>query len=207
MINWPITQPTLEIRSLDLDSHFFERATLRPLREDDIDEIYQACQDPTISAFTRVPYPYDREMAEEFVRGCDLSYRNHQGIVFAIEVGDSTSNSQSGPVEGGAGSSRFAGTIGLHGIHLSDHCAEIGYWVEKSHRGNGLCTAATKTLLDFSFRIMGFRRIEGMADFNNIASQRTMERAGMVRDALLKNRVTKPNGDQIDMVLFSQCAQ
>jgi RimJ/RimL family protein N-acetyltransferase len=30
-----------------------------------------------------------------------------------------------------------------------------------------------------------------------------MERAGMTRDALLRNRVTKPNGDQIDMVLFS----
>ena len=50
---------------------------------------------------------------------------------------------------------------------------------------------------------MEFRRIEGMADYNNLASQRVMERAGMVRDALLRNRVTKPNGDQVDMVLFS----
>jgi RimJ/RimL family protein N-acetyltransferase len=134
-------------------------------------------------------------MAEEFVRGCDLSYRNHQGIVFAMEV----SNAEGAP--------RFAGTIGLHGIQLSDHFAEVGYWVEKSHRGIGLCTAALQTLLQFSFGVMAFRRIEGMADFNNIASQRTMERAGMLRNALLQNRVTKPNGDQIDMVLFSKCAQ
>jgi RimJ/RimL family protein N-acetyltransferase len=125
-------------------------------------------------------------MAEEFVRGCDISYRNHQGIVFAMEK-----------------DGNFAGTIGLHSINLSDHCAEVGYWVEKSHRGSGLCTAATKTLLEFALEIMGFRRIEGLADYNNIASQRVMERAGMTRDALLRNRVTKPNGDQIDMVLFS----
>jgi RimJ/RimL family protein N-acetyltransferase len=202
MINWPVSQPTLLIDSLEGRTAF-----LRPLREDDIEAIFQACQDPTISAFTRVPFPYDREMAEEFVRGCDLSYRNHQGIVFAIEVSDSTSDSPSGLVEGRAGSSRFAGTIGLHGIQLSDHFAEVGYWVEKSHRSVGLCTAALQTLLQFSFEVMAFRRIEGMADFNNIASQRTMERAGMVRDALLQNRVTKPNGDQIDMVLFSKCAQ
>jgi ribosomal-protein-alanine N-acetyltransferase len=176
MINWPVSQPTLTHGDL----------TLRPLREDDITAIYEACQDPTISAFTRVPFPYDREMAEEFVRGCDLSYRNHQGIVFAIEK-----------------DGRFAGTIGLHGIQLTDHCAEVGYWIEKSHRGNGICTAALQSILEFSLNILAFRRIEAMADFNNIASQRVMERAGMVRDALLRNRVTKPNGDQIDMVLFS----
>ncbi len=180
MISWPVEQPTL------FSTSELGEITLRPLREEDIDLIYQACQDPTISSFTRVPYPYDREMAEEFVRGCDISYRSRQGIVFAIEVGGS-----------------FAGTIGLHGIQLSDHCAEIGYWIEQSHRGKGLCTSAVRTLLDFSLQVMEFRRIEGMADYNNVASQRVMERAGMVRDALLRNRVTKPNGDQIDMVLFS----
>jgi RimJ/RimL family protein N-acetyltransferase len=125
-------------------------------------------------------------MAESFVRGCDLSYRNHQGMVFALEK-----------------DGVFAGTIGLHGIKLTDHCAEVGYRVEKSHRGNGLCTSALQSILDFSLNIMAFRRIEGMADFNNIASQRVMERAGMARDALLRNRTTKPNDEQIDMVLFS----
>lgn len=182
MINWPVNQPTLEINASSSE----EKIILRPLREDDINAIYRACQDSTISAFTRVPYPYDKEMAEEFVRGSDLSYRNHQGIVFAIEK-----------------NGNFAGTIGLHGIQLSDHCAEVGYWIEKSQRGSGLCTAALKAVLAFSLDVLAFRRIEGMADFNNIASQRVMERAGMVRDALLRNRVTKPNGDQIDMVLFS----
>ena len=182
MINWPVNQPTLEINASSSE----EQIILRPLREGDINDIYQACQDPTISAFTRVPYPYDKEMAEEFVRGCDLSYRNHQGIVFAIEK-----------------NGQFAGTIGLHGIQLTDHCAEVGYWIEKSHRGNGLCASALQALLAFSLEVLEFRRIEGMADFNNLASQRVMVRAGMERDALLRNRVTKPNGNQIDMVLFS----
>ena len=176
MINWPIDQPTLTVGEI----------TLRPLRESDIDDIYQACQDPTISAFTRVPNPYGREMAEEFVRGSDISYRNHQGIVFIIEV-----------------AGKLAGTIGLHGIQLSDHCAEIGYWVEKNYRGKGLCTSALLILIDFSLKVMEFRRLEALADFNNAASQRVMERAGMTRDALLRNRVTKPNGDQIDMVMYS----
>ena len=91
-------------------------------------------------------------MAEEFVRGSDISYRNHQGIVFAIEVGGT-----------------FAGTIGLHSIQLGDHCAEIGYWIEKSFRGAGLCTTAVKLVNHLALNVMNFRRIEGLADFNNLA--------------------------------------
>lgn len=176
MINWPVDQPTLTNGDLKL----------RPLREDDIESVFNACQDPTIAAFTRVPSPYDREMAEEFVRGSEISYRNHQGVLFAIDK-----------------AGNFAGTIGLHSIQLTDHHAEVGYWIEKSHRESGICTAALSLLLEFSFNVLAFRRIEGLADFNNFASQRVMERAGMTRDALLRNRVTKPSGDQIDMVLFS----
>lgn len=194
MIDWPVTQPTLSVNapSLTLEQGAqtlgqHSSIILRPLCEDDIDPIFQACQDPTISAFTRVPFPYEREMAEEFVRGSDIAYRNHKSVVFAIEVNGT-----------------FAGAIDLHAIELGDHCAEIGYWVEQSFRGQGVCTSAVKTLIAFAIDVMKFRRLEGLADYNNIASQRVMERAGMVREALLRNKVTKPNGDQIDMVLLAK---
>jgi RimJ/RimL family protein N-acetyltransferase len=182
VIDWPVVQPTLIVEN----PHALGKIVLRPLREEDIEPIFHACQDPTISSFTRVPYPYDREMAEEFVRGSDISYRAHQGVVFAIEVNGT-----------------FAGTIGLHSIQLGDHCAEVGYWIVNEFRGNGLCTVALDLMLHLAQQTMKFRRIEGLADFNNLASQKVMERVGMTRDALLRNRVTKPNGDQIDMVLYS----
>ena len=193
MIDWPISQPTLVVSkpetSLQEEIESPIQAAsiiLRPLREADIDPIFRACQDPTISAFTRVPFPYELEMAEEFVRGSDIAYRNHKSVVFAIEVDGA-----------------FAGAIDLHAIELGDHCAEIGYWVERSFRGQGACTAAVKALSDFAFDIMKFRRLEALADYNNIASQRVMERAGMVREALLRNKITKPNGEQIDMALYA----
>lgn len=193
MIDWPISQPTLVVSkpetSLQEEIESPIQAAsiiLRPLREADIDPIFRACQDPTISAFTRVPFPYELEMAEEFVRGSDIAYRNHKSVVFAIEVDGA-----------------FAGAIDLHAIELGDHCAEIGYWVERSFRGQGVCTAAVKALSDFAFDIMKFRRLEALADYNNIASQRVMERAGMVREALLRNKITKPNGEQIDMALYA----
>ena len=182
MIDWPLLQPTLTADIASAQG----KIVLRPLREEDIEPIFQACQDPIISSFTRVPFPYDRELAEEFVRGSDISYRSHQGIVFGIEVGGI-----------------FAGSIGLHSIQLGDHCAEVGYWIEKSFRGNGLCTVALDLMNHFALHTMKFRRLEGLADFDNLGSQKVMERVGMTRDALLRNRVTKPNGAQIDMVMYS----
>ncbi len=201
MIDWPVNLPTLNSRTSgiavnggnnssgeasahDGSVHSF---TLRPLQESDIDPIFHACQDPTISAFTRVPYPYDREMAEEFVRESAFAYLNRIAVHFAIEI-----------------DGEFAGTIGLHTLKLSDHCAEVGYWIADSYRGKGICTEALLILTDFSLSVMRFRRLEALADFDNKASQRVLERAGYNRDGLLQSRVTKPDGRQIDMVLFSK---
>lgn len=177
MINWPIEQPTLS------NGHIL----LRPLREEDIDSIHTACQDPTISERTRVPFPYDREMAADFVRGSAIGFRNHQSVTFLIES------------EG-----KLAGTISLHSINLTDHCTEVGYWLEQTHRGLGIATQALQSISEFALGFMNFRRIEGLVDFDNHASQAVMERAGYQREGVLRNRVTKPDGRQIDMVLFSK---
>jgi RimJ/RimL family protein N-acetyltransferase len=177
VIDWPLEQPTLNSTGL----------TLRPLQEADIEPIFHSCQDPTISTFTRVPSPYDREMAEDFVRESSIAYRNHLSITFAMEV-----------------DGVFAGTIGLHSLQLGDHLAEVGYWLDKSYRGTGITSQALSLLTQFAFDVMCFRRIEGLTDFNNIASQRVLERAGYIREALLASRATKPDGRQIDMVLFAK---
>jgi len=196
MINWPIEQPTLA------SENSVGTLCLRPLAEGDIEAIFQACQDPTISAFTRVPYPYDFEMAEDFVRESSVAYRNHVSISFAIEVRDNQFQGTPASGENSTGS-HFAGTIGLHSLQLGDHMAEVGYWIAKDFRGKGICTNALKMLADFSFDVMGFRRLEALADFDNAASQKVMESAGFHRDALLKNRATKRDGRQIDMALYS----
>ena len=182
MINWPMACPTLKSQSKRSGSFI-----LRPLQESDVDPIFQACQDPLIPAFTRVPSPYDREMAVDFVRESAFAYLNRLALSFAIEV-----------------DGEFAGTIGLHTLKLSDHCAEVGYWIAGAHRGKGICTEALILLTDFSLDVMQFRRLEALADVENIPSQRVMERAGYSREGILQARTTRPDGRQIDMALFSK---
>ena len=190
MIDWPVNLPTLNSRATGIATSGGNDARsfiLRPLGESDIDPIFQACQDPTISAFTRIPYPYDREMAEEFVRGTALGYLNHQSITFAIEI-----------------QGELAGTIALHSLSIANHCAEVGYWMSANHRGQGICTSALKMISELALGVMGFRRVQGLADDDNFASHKVLERAGYHREATLAQRVTKNDGSQKDMLLYAR---
>jgi RimJ/RimL family protein N-acetyltransferase len=182
VITWPAAQPQLDAGVI----------VLRQFLESDVQAITDACQDPEIPDFTRVPSPYDKQMALDFVRSCFFNHLDHLAFTYAIDYYGSDSTTPS-----------FAGAVGLHSLQQSDHMAELGYWMEKSHRGKGIATLAVRTLVDYSINVMGFRRIEALTHLPNAASQKVLEKAGFTRDAILQNRATRPDGSQIDMVLFS----
>ena len=98
---------------------------------------------------------------------------------------------------------KFAGVISLHTINIKNHTAEIGYWLEKSMRGKGIGTIAAKMITDYGFRTIGFRRIDGLADVENAASQKLLTTAGFQKEGILRNKVTRDDGRQIDMALFA----
>ena len=50
---------------------------------------------------------------------------------------------------------------------------------------------------------MGFRRIDALADVDNVASQKLLMSAGLEREGILRNKVTREDGRQIDMALFA----
>ena len=180
MIWWPNEIPTLQ----------YGLVTLRPSTEKDIDSIFSACQDPLIPAFTTVPANYTIDHAIDFVRSDPFSFSERREIRFVIDYG--------------AGHDvKFAGVISLHTINIKNHTAEIGYWMEKSMRGKGIGTTAAKMITDYGFRTLGFRRIDGLADVENTASQKLLTTAGFQKEGILRNKVTRDDGRQIDMALFA----
>jgi RimJ/RimL family protein N-acetyltransferase len=54
------------------------------------------------------------------------------------------------------------------------------YLLKASRWGRGLATEAARALLDFAFDSLGLFRIDGDAAADNLASQRVMEKIGMV---------------------------
>ena len=180
MIWWPTEIPTLH----------FGLVTLRPSNEGDIDAIFSACQDPLIPAFTTVPLNYTIDHAIDFVRSQPFSFSERRELLFVIDFGN-------------GGDRQFAGVISLHTINIRNHTAEIGYWMEKSMRGKGIGTIAAKMITDYGFRTLGFRRIDGLADVENTASQKLLLSAGFEKEGILRNKVTREDGRQIDMALFA----
>ena len=180
MIWWPAEVPTLQ----------YGLVTLRPSAEKDIDSIFNACQDPLIPAFTTVPANYTIDHAIDFVRSDPFSFSERRELRFVIDYGNGDDQ-------------QFAGVISLHTINIKNHTAEIGYWMEKSMRGKGIGTIAAKMITDYGFRSLGFRRIDGLADVENTGSQKLLTSAGFQKEGILRNKVTRDDGRQIDMALFA----
>lgn len=180
MIWWPSAIPTLH----------YGLVTLRPSDERDINSIFTACQDPLIPAFTTVPENYTLDHAIDFVRSDPFSFAERREIRFIIEQGNGVDVT-------------FAGVISLHTINIKNHTAEIGYWIEKSMRGKGIGTTAAKVITDYGLRTLGFRRIDGLADIDNSASQKLLTSAGFEKEGILRNKVSRDDGRQIDMALFA----
>jgi ribosomal-protein-alanine N-acetyltransferase len=180
MIWWPTEIPTLQ----------YGLVTLRPSAEKDIDAIFNACQDPLIPQFTTVPATYTIDHAIDFVRSDPFSFAERRELRFVIDYGNGTDV-------------QFAGVISLHTINIKNHTAEIGYWMDKSLRGKGIGTIAAKMITDYGFRSLGFRRIDGLVDVDNLASQKLLTSAGFQKEGILRNKVSREDGRQIDMALFA----
>ena len=183
MIWWPSKIPTLH----------YGKVSLRRPSDADVVAIFDACQDPEIPRFTTVPSTYTMAHALDFVQRVESSIELAREIPFVIEYGVGSD-------------AAFAGVISLHTINLNNHCAEIGYWMSSSMRGKGIGTIAAKIITDYGIQTLGFRRIEGLVDTDNSASQKLLLSAGFEKEGILASKVTREDGSQIDMVVLATTA-
>lgn len=184
MLWWPKEIPVLQDGSL----------TLRPLEDRDIQEVFQACQDPLIPQFTRVQSPYSLEDAADFVRSSPFAFTERRAIQFAIDSGVGSDK-------------KFAGAISIHSIKLADHVGELGYWMAPEFRGKNICSAAAELITEFALDSIGFNRIEALVDHDNIASQKVLQKANFEREGLLRKKVTKEHGKMVDMYIFARVSE
>lgn len=182
MIWWPTHVPTLRNGLV----------TLRPLQEEDVESIYRACQDPLIPRFTTVPSPYTLTHAQFFVHEQEPArFASKTELIFAITKGHDRDE-------------EFCGVISFHTVSLGNHAAELGYWIAAPARGKGIGVIAAKMITEYGFLTMGFRRIEALVDVDNDASRALLLSAGFELEGIMRRKVTRDNGDQIDMALFSK---
>jgi len=71
--------------------------------------------------------------------------------------------------------------------------AEVGYVLARSCWGRGLATEAARVVVDWAIAQPDVHRVWAVADLENVASQRVLEKAGMVREGVLRRWMLVPS--------------
>jgi RimJ/RimL family protein N-acetyltransferase len=132
---------------------------LRHLHYDDVEWVFDACQDEAIQRWTMVPRPYSFEHAAWFIEN------EPEYVTMVIEDSES---------------SMPFGLVSIHDIDEVTREASIGYWVAPWGRGMKAASAAVKLLIASITPDEDIHSVVAYIAEENTASRRTIERAGFV---------------------------
>ena len=160
---------------------------LELLSEAHLGAVAAMLSDPDVLRFTRVPDPTPPDFPQTWLETYEAGRRDGTREGFAAFDGDG----------------RFVGVALAFGIDRDEGEAELGYIVAPAKRGRGLATAILRALTDWAFAETGVERIRLVVDVENPASLRVAERAGYVREGVMRSVYFK-NGRRIDAWLLSR---
>jgi RimJ/RimL family protein N-acetyltransferase len=160
---------------------------LEPLTELHIDAVSQLIADPEVLRFTRVPEPPPPGFARTWISNYEKARAEGTREGFAAIGAD-------GEFLGLA----LAPSIDRDGLEV-----ELGYIVASEARGRGVATEMLRQLTRWAFDELGAQRIYLMIDPRNPASERVAERAGYVREGVMRSIHVK-QGIRADCGLWSR---
>lgn len=101
------------------------------------------------------------------------------------------------------GTSQLIGHISLYAVkRLPYSSAFVGYSMDERFAGRGIATAATRAIVLFAFNQVGVHRVEAYVAPKNDASIRVLEKAGFVREGLLR-KLLYINGEWVDHYMYA----
>jgi RimJ/RimL family protein N-acetyltransferase len=100
----------------------------------------------------------------------------------------------------------YLGGCGLTQINLRHRMCNAYYWVRTSATGRGIASRAARLMARYAFDGLRMHRVEILAEAENLPSIRAAEKAGAVREGLLRSRLDN-RGEARDAVLFSLIPQ
>jgi len=140
---------------------------LRPPALDDVDAVFECCNDADTARFTAIPWPYERRHAVEWIEESARCWADGVRASFVIED---------------ASTGELLGSLGLVRLERDADVAEVGYLVKRDARGRGVAPRAVQLVSGWVLGDLGFGRLELQTDVRNVASQRVAEKAGFVRE-------------------------
>lgn len=154
-----------------------QRLTLRAPAKADVERVAAFCVDHDVARMTtRMPAPYTRDHAEDFVARCGAQDRSRDNT-FAIELADE-------------------GLIGVIGLFTTPEArVELGYWIGRPYWGRGYATEATRSALDWARSAWKKRYVVAGHFADNDASGRVLVKAGFLYTGVVEHKPSIARGE------------
>jgi [ribosomal protein S5]-alanine N-acetyltransferase len=153
-----------------------ERQILRKPRMGDAFVLFIAyMQDPEVTRYTTWRPHQQLQEAENFIRNSISAWEN--GIRFPFVI---TLREKDQP-------------FGMIDLHIRGCTVGLGYVIARFHQRKGYATEATLAVINWAFQQPTIYRVNATTDVENIASQNVLEKAGMLREGLLRKYIVHPN--------------
>jgi RimJ/RimL family protein N-acetyltransferase len=160
---------------------------LRPWREDDVDAVWAAVQDPALRRWNDTGSGSRCDVTALLARRRDWSEGDHAS--FAVV---------------GGGDGALLGSVSLHSIDRARGDAEIGYWTVAAARGRGIAGRAVAAVCGWAFPALQLDRIELFHAVENVASGRVAAKAGFTLEGRLRRSHRYGDGIRHDELLWSR---
>ena len=153
------------------DSQFIlDDVRIRPLELRDGDAVFRyLTTDPTISQWTRIPWPYTRDHLNGFLSQVDQHHSGSSDVVAAVVVGDSD---------------ELVGCCGIHRIGARWQSGssfipnELGYWLGAEQRGRGVMRRAASLLVQLGLTKLALDCVNVQTHVGNASSQHVIRSIG-----------------------------
>ncbi|HEX8145076.1 MAG TPA: GNAT family protein [Pyrinomonadaceae bacterium] len=170
------------------------KIVLRPYRAEDTDALYEAVRESIDELSRWMPW-------------CHTGYTIDESRAFIMSRDEASARGEDysfGVFDARTGA--YFGGIGLNHLVRHNLYANLGYWIRTGCTRRGLASRATMLLARFGLQELGLKRIEIVAAVGNVASQRVAEKAGAVREGILRKRIML-DGRSHDALLYSLVAE
>lgn len=168
---------------LDMPIVETKRLLLRPIHEDDANDLFACYADPLVTRYLTFTAHQNVEQTKQVLRVCYLPY---------IRMGQPQTWSMIWKEE-----HTVIGVIGFH--TMEDDHAQVGYMLQQKYWNLGIMKEAMQALLNVGFMYTGLRRIEALYEKEHMASEKLLKSCGFHIEGCLRQHTKLGDGEYHDM--------
>jgi 8-oxo-dGTP diphosphatase len=147
-----------------------DRLTIRPLRADDAADLHRLVNDWDVAkTLARVPFPYPRDLADEWIASTHAQMEAGSAWHLAIVGTENAGTPEEKEV--------LVGCVGLT-LEAEAKQAELGYWVGRKFWGHGVGPEAAGRVARWALANLDIQRLTASALVENARSQALLRRIG-----------------------------